>query len=387
MSEAAASRHQGRPFVVFGPDWGRHPSTSQHLFNELLHSHPVVWVETVGLRLPRLNLRDLRRSWQKLADYVTGRRRRVGSVQPGLSVVCPMTLPFTQLEWVRRFNLWQTRRAVLGTCSKLGLSRHVLVVTAPSHCDVVGHLGECLSVYYCPDNYALWPGMNARQIQQMELDLTQRVDAIVAVSDYLGERLQVCGKPLMVLTQGVNAAHFARSLPPQNTSRFEIVYFGMIDERLDLDLIIDLAQRLPQALIRMIGPVVINASRLREQPNVSLEPPLPFSELPAALTTASLFILPFKLNELSKSCSPLKIKEYLACGRPVIATAVPEAQRLAQHVHVAADSAAFGDAVASAVEGTLSFDARAVREMIANEGWEAKAQEFVRFVEARGVRG
>lgn len=386
MSEAEASRHQGRAFVVFGPDWGRHPSTSQHLFTEMLRTHPVIWVETVGLRLPRLSLRDLRRTWQKLMDYATGRRRRVGSVQPGLSVVSPLTLPFTQFGLVRKFNLWQTRRAVLSTCRRLGLAHHVLVVTAPSHCDVVGCLGESLSLFYCPDNYALWPGMNVRQIQRMEQELTRRVDAIVAVSDYLGERLQTSGKPLLVLTQGVNAAHFARSLPAQNTGRFEIVYFGMIDERLDLDLIIELAQRLPQALIRMIGPVVINANRLRELPNVRLEPQMPFAELPAALTTASLFILPFKLDELSKSCSPLKIKEYLACGRPVIATALPEAQRLASYVNVAADRAAFVNAVAAAAEGTLPFDAEAVKTMIAGEGWDAKAREFARFVEARCPR-
>lgn len=381
MSATAASRHQGRPFVVFGPDWGRHPSTSQHLFTEMLRTNPVIWVETVGLRLPRLSMRDLRRTWQKLTDYATGRRRHAGSVQPGLSVVCPLTLPFTQYAWVRSFNLWQTRRAVLKACQSRGLSQHVLVVTAPSHCDVVGRLGESLSIFYCPDNYALWPGMNVRQVQRMERELTERVDAIVAVSDYLGERLQTSGKPVLVLTQGVNAAHFARSLPAQNTGRFEIVYFGMIDERLDLDLIMELAQRLPQALIRMIGPVVINTTRLHALPNVRLEPQMPFAELPAVLTTASLFILPFQLNELSKSCSPLKIKEYLACGRPVIATALPEAQRLASYVHVAADRAAFGDAVAAAAEGALAFDAEAVRTMIAGEGWDAKAREFVRFME------
>jgi len=77
---AASTNHlRGRQFVVFGPDWGRHPSTSQHLFSELLDSNSVVWVETVGLRLPKLNLRDLRRSWQKIMDYCTGRRQSVAA--------------------------------------------------------------------------------------------------------------------------------------------------------------------------------------------------------------------------------------------------------------------------------------------------------------------
>ncbi|MCF7787324.1 MAG: glycosyltransferase [Prosthecobacter sp.] len=386
MSEVSTSHCQRHQFVVFGPDWGRHPSTSQHLFSELLDSNSVVWVETVGLRLPQLNLRDLRRSWQKLLDYFTGRRQGIASEQSGLTVVCPLTLPFTQYRCVRRFNLWQIRRAVAGACQRLGFTQHTLVVTAPSHCDVVGRLGESLSIFYCPDNYALWPGMNPRLVHCMELELTDRVGAIVAVSDCLGERLKASGKPLLVLTQGVNAAHFARSLPPQSSGRFEIVYFGMIDERLDLDLLVELAQRLPQALIRMIGPVLINPTRLREQPNVRLEPQVPFATLPASLSTASLFILPFSLNELSKSCSPLKMKEYLACGRPVVATAVPEAERLAPFVHVASDQASFVTAVAAAVEGRLPFDAEAVKLMIAREGWDAKAQEFIQFVESQRPR-
>jgi len=371
-----------RQWVVFGPDWGRHPCSTHHLFSELLAADPVLWVETVGLRPPRWNLRDLWRCWQKIMDYCSGRRRRVASVQSRLTVVCPLTLPFTQYHWARRFNFWQIHRCVTRACRRLGFKDFALVVTVPSQCDVVGRLGERLSVYYCCDNYALWPGMNARHVQCMEQELTERVDAIAVVSEPLSGRFKSCGKPVLVLTQGVDAAHFTPSLRLEKNSRFEIVYFGMIDERLDVELLIEISQRLPEAWIRLIGPVVIDPGRLRELPNVKLEPQVPFADLPTALTDADLFILPFQLNELSMSCSPLKLKEYLACGRPVVATAVPEALRLAPLVHVAKDRAAFCDAVATAMAGRLPFDSAAVKSMIAQEGWNAKAQEFTRFVES-----
>ncbi|WP_395752798.1 glycosyltransferase [Prosthecobacter sp.] len=240
-----------------------------------------------------------------------------------------------------------------------------------------------MSIFYCPDNYALWPGMNAQIVRQMEEELTRRVDAIVAVSEQLAQRFKSSGKPLQVLTQGVNAAHFARSMPAQNAGHFEIVYFGMIDQRLDVDLLVQLAKRLPQARFRMIGPALIDTRRLRSLPNMKLEPQMPFADLPAALVSASLFIMPFVVNELSKSCSPLKIKEYLACGRPVVAMAVPETERLKAFVNVAFDHTSFVDAVVAAFEGRLPFDSQAVKEMIAREGWADKAQEFVKFVESR----
>lgn len=388
MSEAShlrPSQSQGRQWVVFGPDWGRHPSVSQHLFSELLEADTILWVETVGLRPPRWNPRDLWRCWQKIMDYCSGRRRRAAQVQSGLTVVCPMTLPFTQYQWVRRFNFRQIHRCVTRACMGLGFKDYTLVVTVPSQCDVVGRLGEQRSVYYCSDHYALWPGMNAGHVQRMEREMIAQVDALVVVSEHLGGRFKGCGKPVLVLTQGVNEAHFIRSLPSERDGRFEIVYFGMIDERLDMELLVELAQRLPEASIRMIGPVVIDPGRLREQSNVKLEPQLAFADLPSALISADLFILPFLLNELSMSCSPLKIKEYLACGRPVVTTAVPEALRLAPFVHVARDRASFCDAVAAAAAGRLAFDREAVKAMLSHEGWSAKAQEFTRFVETQGA--
>ncbi len=383
MSDVPTNCRNLHQWVVFGPDWGRHPSTCQHLFNELLGAHSVIWVETVGLRPPTLTLRDLSRSWQKLVDYISGRRNRTAATRPGLTVLCPLTLPFPQSRLARKFNQWQIRRSVTRACRRLGFKDHTLVVTAPSHCDVVGTLGEGMSIFYCPDNYALWPGMNAQIVRQMEEELTRRVDAIVAVSEQLAQRFKSSGKPLQVLTQGVNAAHFARSMPAQNAGHFEIVYFGMIDQRLDVDLLVQLAKRLPQARFRMIGPALIDTRRLRSLPNMKLEPQMPFADLPAALVSASLFIMPFVVNELSKSCSPLKIKEYLACGRPVVAMAVPETERLKAFVNVAFDHTSFVDAVVAAFEGRLPFDSQAVKEMIAREGWADKAQEFVKFVESR----
>ncbi|WP_395736459.1 glycosyltransferase [Prosthecobacter sp.] len=379
----SANRRNLHQWVVFGPDWGRHPSTCQHLFNEMLGAHSVIWVETVGLRPPRLTLRDLSRSWQKLVDYVSGRRNRTTASRPGLTVLCPLTLPFPNSRLARKFNQWQIIRSVKRACRRLGFKDHTLVVTAPSHCDVVGSLGEGMSLFYCPDNYALWPGMNAHVVQHMEAELTDRVDAIVAVSEQLAERFKSSGKPVHVLTQGVNAAHFAQSLPARDSGQFEIVYFGMIDERLDVDLLIQLARRLPQARFRMIGPVLIDTRRLRELPNMRLEAQLPFADLPAALISANLFIMPFVVNELSKSCSPLKIKEYLACGRPVVAMALPETQRLKDYVHVAPDPNSFEDAVVAAFEGRLPFDLEAVKLMIAREGWEQKAQDFLEFAETQ----
>jgi glycosyltransferase involved in cell wall biosynthesis len=371
---------EGHQWVVFGPDWGRHPSVSQHLFSEFLGHSPVLWVETVGLRVPQWNKRDLLRSVQKIVDFVSGRRRRIATVSLGLTVICPPTLPFTSIKFVRQLNLWLVRRSVEKATHHLHFKKHTLVVTTPAQGDFVGRLGEELSVYYCADQYALWPGMNHQHILQMESLLTERVDAIVAVSDLLAAQLQRYGKPVCTVNQGVDPAHFSRSQPQQFTGRFEIVYFGMIDERLDLDLIMEIARQLPLAAIRLIGQATIPLHNLACVPNIHVEPAMPYEDLPESLNTTNLFIVPFVLTELSRSCSPLKIKEYLACARPVISSALPEAERLSQFVHVAKDRKAFVEAVIAASQGRLSFDTQRVRHFIESETWQVKALEFGQFV-------
>lgn len=380
--ESKTSQHPlaGYQWVVFGPDWGRHPSVSQHLFSEFLGFSPVLWVETVGLRVPQWNRRDLWRSVQKIVDFVSGRRRRFAASPHGLTVICPPTLPFTSIKFVRRLNAWLVRRSVEKATRQLLFQRCILVVTTPSQADFIGRLGETLSIYYCADQYAIWPGMNRLHILKMESTLMERVNAIVAVSDLLAAQLKQSGKPVYTLTQGVNPIHFSRSQPQQSTGHFEIVYFGMIDERVDLDLVVAIACQLPKAAIRLIGQATIPLHKLAGVANIHIEPAMPYEDLPESLNTTNLFIIPFVLTELARSCSPLKIKEYLACGRPVISTALPEAEGLAPFVHVAKDRDAFVEAVVAAFEGRLSFDVAGTRRFIESETWEAKAAEFGHFV-------
>ena len=215
---------------------------------------------------------------------------------------------------------------------------------------------------------------------QMERTLMERVKAIVAVSDFLAAQLQRFGKPVSTLTQGVNPAHFYRSLPQQSTGHFEIVYFGMIDDRLDLDLIVEISRQLPKATIRLIGQATIPLRKFADMANILVEPAVSYEDLPGNLNTANLFIIPFVLTELARSCSPLKIKEYLACARPVISTAIPEAEKLSQFVHVAKDRSSFVEAVVAATEGKLSSDISATQRFLESETWQAKALEFGKFV-------
>lgn len=102
-------------------------------------------------------------------------------------------------------------------------------------------------------------------------------------------------------------------------------YVGVLDERLDLRLIADLAQALPEWDIKMYGPVAkIDPASLPPAPNISYEGYTCYADLPAAMAGLDVALMPFALNEATRSISPTKTLEYLAAGLPVVSTRVPD---------------------------------------------------------------
>jgi glycosyltransferase involved in cell wall biosynthesis len=102
-------------------------------------------------------------------------------------------------------------------------------------------------------------------------------------------------------------------------------YVGVLDERLDLDLIAGLAERLPEWEIRMVGPVTkIDPATLPQAPNIRYLGQRSYEELPGVMAELDVALMPFALNEATRSISPTKTLEYLASGLPVVSTRVPD---------------------------------------------------------------
>lgn len=382
MSSPAETKAKPQLLIAFGPDWNRHPSTSQHLARQFLETGPVLWVETVGLRNPVLSWHDLKRAAQKITDFCTGRRTAAAAqLHPNLTVIAPTTLPFTKFRVVRWFNRGSVRRAVISAVTSMidRLSPDQapsLMISAPSQVDYLGQFSEAASIYLSMDDYSRWYGMDADHVHRMEAEAVERADGVVAVSAYLANRFSHLNKPVQVITQGVDVDHFASVPPCPQPGRFEVVYFGMLDDRLDQDLLVKAAQAVPEMTLRLIGPEVTDTTRLHQMPNIRIEPPIPYAQLPQAIATADAFILPFLINDLTISCSPLKLKEYLACGRTVISTALPEALQWKDVAHIAHSHDEFIHHLQSAARGDLQPNIARQRERMQAESWQAKAQEL-----------
>jgi UDP-galactopyranose mutase len=148
-------------------------------------------------------------------------------------------------------------------------------------------------------------------------------------------------------------------------------YLGVIDERIDLALVEQMATLLPHWDIRMVGPVAkIAEADLPRIGNISWQGQRPYPELPRILAGWDVALMPFALNEATRSISPTKTPEYLAAGLDVVSTAVPDVVRdYGGIIHVASGPHAFAGACESILRGRPSRPTDEIDRLLEGRGW------------------
>jgi glycosyltransferase involved in cell wall biosynthesis len=375
------SRNHSSPLLVFADDWGRHPSSCQHLIRRLAAEHDVVWANTIGTRRLRADAFTLRRSYEKLINW----RRGVAHVAERMWVVDLPMLPVTGGRIGRLMNEWLVTRKLGAVFARLGLPAPIVLTTLPYvHRFIRGFPRQAL-VYYCTDDYSYWPAAQREALQKAEDELSRAADLVLGVSQALVERLSRKAS-CHYFPHGVDVSHFAsarlaESLPAELDALQgkKIGFFGLIYEKLDFELLTAVAQKFRDANLVMIGRVDYCPEAFRRLPNVQLVGPQPYQDLPRWLAALDVLLLPYVDDEMIRQSSPLKLRECLASGKPTVSVDVPEARLLEPHVRVASDRAEFVRRVQEAL--TVPDVASAARQAaVANDDWNHRAEELRRLL-------
>jgi glycosyltransferase involved in cell wall biosynthesis len=375
----------GTPFVVFGDDWGRNVSTMQHLFRWIIPEHPVVWVNGIGHRKPRLGMADVGRAFHKARAMLGGAKTSplvggAGYPDPA-AIVQPRVFPWHDQPLVYRYNVRAMLAAIRGALARLKLTAPPLVVTgSPPSVGVLGQLGERGAVYLCMDDFLHLPSATASMIGPLEQRLLARVDAVVCTAKSLTVSKVPRSGRTYYLPQGVNYDHFATPRPVpgelQALPRPRIGFAGGLYDRVDLALLRRLAEEHPGGSVVLVGPVGVDLQPL-DLPNIHVLGPRPYAELPAYVQAFDVGLIPYVLNEETRAVDPLKMLEYLAAGIPVVTTDIPEVLKYRDTVAVAGSPAAFASAVAAAVAGDDPA-AHARRQALARgHTWRMRAAELM----------
>jgi glycosyltransferase involved in cell wall biosynthesis len=370
------------PWLVFSDDWGRHPSSCQHLVRHLLPDQPVTWVNMIGTRRPALDWATARRGFEKLGQWL--RPTPDESLPPNLSVVSPKVWPGFGRPLERRLNRAWLARQLRPHIERLPESP-IGITTMPTAADLVGVLPVKHWVYYCVDDFSLWPGIDRAAAARLEDRLIDTADVLIAVSEPLCERIARRGRSVHLLTHGVDLEFWNRSgvddsrTPPtlDDLAPPLIVFWGLIDRRLDVDIVRKLST---SGTVVLIGPEDRPDPALSQLPRVVRRPAVPLAELPAVAAAADVLVMPYAELPVTRAIQPLKLKEYLATGKPAVVRDLPANRDWADCLDLAASPAEFAAAVRRRLTTGLPADQRAARQRLAAEDWAAKAAAFARLV-------
>jgi glycosyltransferase involved in cell wall biosynthesis len=196
------------------------------------------------------------------------------------------------------------------------------------------HLEPARVIYDCMDELSLFKGAPQALID-LESELFARADLVFTGGHSLFEHKQMRHENIHASPSSIDFAHFssARNGLPDPVDQMllphpRVGFFGVIDERADLEMIEGIADLRPNWQIVMIGPVVkIDEATLPKRPNIHYLGMKSYAELPAYLSNWDLAILPFAINESTRFISPTKTPEYLAAGKPVVSTPVRDVVR------------------------------------------------------------
>jgi len=205
---------------------------------------------------------------------------------------------------------------------------------SPSFCGVLQRFSFSTVVYDCMDELSLFKGAS-RELINEELILLKNSSVIFTGGKSLFEAKFSMHHNIHCFPSSVDIAHFSKAqngirVPDEVlTIRTPIIgYFGVLDERMDLQLIGQTAKYLPECSFVFIGPVVkIQEDELPKLPNIHYLGIKPYSALPSYLKGFDIAMMPFALNESTKFISPTKTLEYMAAGKPIISTKVRDVVR------------------------------------------------------------
>ena len=372
----AAKLLRGRDILCFSHDWSGDPLSKTHLMRILARDNRVLWVNSIGYRTPTVSKADVSRAFKKLKAATSS----LSEVEKNIFVLNPLAIPIYGKPRIRDLNRTLLRVQVKRAMRKLGFQRPINFVFNPAAAVIAGALGEQQIIYYCVDEYTAFTGVSSTSLAELEQQVMRRADIVIVSADLLYQSKAPFNEHTVIVRHGVDFDHFRKALDPQTVIPEDIArlprpvigFFGLIADWVDLELMALVARRFPHGSLVLLGKATTDMKVLEEVANIHLLGRKPYEALPAYCKGFDVALMPFRINELTLNANPLKVREYLAAGLPVVSTAIPEVEVLGL-CRIGHDRESFVREVENALTDPGPSLTRS--EAIRSESWEARVDE------------
>jgi glycosyltransferase involved in cell wall biosynthesis len=349
--------------------WQRH-----HILATLIAraGYPTVFVETTGLANPPLNTDTFR----KVALRIRRSRDRKPSGEKRLTVYAPLAAPPTHrvFRWLnRRFYVPRMVRDL----RMISGEDPIILAYPPTRTtlEVISGLRPRFIFYDCSDDYERFPGA-PKDIAATERELLRRADLVSCTSTRLLEKVRPLRPDAFLSGPAVDYERFAvlQDIHPGKEIR-TVCFFGHLSrERTDFAALRAVAEAGFE--VRLLGDLGRVERGFLKTPGMDHRGKVSHAKLPAALAGVDAFVLPYEVNELTRSISPAKTYECLATGKPVVAAPLPALEELAGHVYLAKKPEDYVKTLQSLEELETEEKARARIELARRNSWEARFKEI-----------
>jgi glycosyltransferase involved in cell wall biosynthesis len=371
---------ENHSIICFAHDWHGDPTSKTHIMKRLARRNRVLWVNSIGMRRPAASSADFNRLMAKLRHGFAGSRE----VEPNLFVANPLVIPLPGVPAVERFNAALLAGWLRRLCRRHGMDRPILWSFLPTMNRLVGRLDERMVIYHCVDEYAAFTGVPKEALVRMEQDLVRRAHVVLTSSEQLGLERRRLNPATHFVSHGVDTEHFGRALDPITRVPEDIRwlpgpvigFFGLLADWVDIELIRGMARARRDWSFAMIGKASTDVTSLHGEPNIYLLGQKPYSALPGYCRGIDVGIIPFRVNDLTLRANPLKLREYLAAGLPVVATPLPEVRRYKDLVRLAYGVDGFVREVEASLEERSEAQRRKRALAMGAEGWEARVAQI-----------
>jgi glycosyltransferase involved in cell wall biosynthesis len=302
----------------------------------------------------------------------------------------PLILPLGRFNLANKLNTSIVRKKLLRCLYKITNQNTatIFIITNPYWYSIANCL-KGIICYDCIDDVRVFSGVSKVKLYtKWHIDLIKRaniifVSALKIKKDIISINPQKA-KNLVYLPNAVDNKWFRQraknSETPEELKKISkpiIGFIGLIYWWIDMELIYDVATKLPNYSFVFVGPI---SQKVRKLPNIYFLGPKPYNEIPVYINTFDICIAPFKINDVGDAVDPLKVYEYLALGKPVIASDIEELRKLDNLIYIAKNDTDFVNCIEKALKEKKE-DLEIKRQKYAElNSWEARVDTMLQTI-------
>ena len=367
---------------IGGEDWWYHNRGhfDFQIMRRLARTMPVLFVNSLGVRIPTAKHGGHGQVMARIARKLGSFKRGLTHIEANFHVLSPLSVPG---EVGRTAFGWALAPQIRLAARRIGIRRPVLWIHCPPGADLIGAIDAAAIVMQRTDRFEAFPEGDPVELSRQIAKLKANAGLAVYCNSELMALERGTVRSQVLVTHGVELERFvgagtAITEPPAGMAeiaRPRVGFIGGIDAHtFDPELFLKVVTAMPTTNFVMVG-----GSSLPEgwcpHANVHFLGRKPYDDVAAYMAACDALIMPWNKSDWIKGCNPIKLKEYLAVGRPVVTTDFPALAEYRDLVRVAADADGFASALTQVL--AVAHDAAPGRARVQSQSWDAKANEVL----------